>query len=836
MSRFNKITSVSALLAITLSLISYNYASPAKADIVSSSECLPAILMLRGSGEARIGDQDTKDITKTLDYKIYRKSESSPVLIKTNGYEGEQISQLLEGFTKQTNPSETISNVRFIGIDYDALAVPFIGDETDDEISAIEHIRNYDASYNQGGQKVVETIRNDELKGCNTQYMLVGYSQGVISARIASNLMDNNTNKIISSYVIGDPYQKSYSAETENQKSPANTGYQFNGVATNAVNFATINPFIAPFIKEIEEYMTESDKLMYRNDEEKEIYSRSLCHNGDPVCATYSATSVDSPFDQHGNYFDQKTDPLSQDLPGDIDLQYEIEAFDQQVKTLAESITYNPRARVLKKTPSFRGFSTLYNVANARPDDRCSWDENSDGVYEAEDILCRSYESSGVEMSNQGYESMRVRVVDSFGTERFYNSNDQVIQTPELEEMFKIEDGQWYKFRLYENQLSEKDEKWGWYEDENGNYVEDPNWVEPNVANEDCLNWDLLTWRPIEEDSDYANRINSQYCSREASDQEAYQATMVFKQVEKENSNGGAVKTLVSGYDSDYSISSNFDSEYSYYENSLKLSKTPRTDEEISVKFNSIIDGIPYYNIKLTKNVREEGLTKCLGTSKEYDYYSYKLSLVDCDSSNTRQMFSALPAYGDFGSLSVEKDVTPPIEPVNLFLEVSGSETNLVWDYSRDRGHAPNYILSKYNPTTEEYDIINDDADYRFEPIDFTNVSENDLQMYSLKAVDDAGNESETAHISFFKPEGVSPPPAPEILDLNEQKIKLKMPSDPSNKAEGVILYRDGVRIGTHYLDEIVELNRTSRDFYTVRYKLQEKVFSESSDYIYPYE
>lgn len=93
-------------------------AQPVQADIIGAEECFPAVLMLRGSGEKRIIKEGSNNV-------IYTKEMNGELVpfIETNGYEGEMLSKLTQHFTDQTNPVQTVSKTRFIGVDYEALDV-----------------------------------------------------------------------------------------------------------------------------------------------------------------------------------------------------------------------------------------------------------------------------------------------------------------------------------------------------------------------------------------------------------------------------------------------------------------------------------------------------------------------------------------------------------------------------------------------------------------------------------------------------------------------------------------------------------------------------------------
>jgi len=389
-----------AVLSIVLTIIILAgsiilFPSTAQADVLQEDECFPAVLMLKGSGEG-----DTKD--GPVEPRPYATlSSPSTDYIQTNGHEGAVISNLLEAFVNETNPAKTVSKVRFIGIKYPALPVipatinPENTSFTDAQIAAmdgaiwINHIIQYNESYRIGAQMTLDFIKEDEQRGCNTQYMLLSYSQGVISARLVMNLLNNETDKVISSYVMGDPFQKANGAVSSRQKSIANTSPETMGVGrlagesikggTDIIDY--FSPWFKPFtdaaknaISKYTEEITKADSFIYKDEGAGGIASRSLCHRNDPTCGINQFDEVDA--EQHVIYFNDATNA------GTVDIANEVTEFDKQVQALANSTSSNPRERTLTKTPAILGQEITFNVANTRPDDICSWDIGSDNTYE----------------------------------------------------------------------------------------------------------------------------------------------------------------------------------------------------------------------------------------------------------------------------------------------------------------------------------------------------------------------------------------------------------------------------------------------------------------------
>lgn len=192
------------IVVISALLLSLLVISPANADPIEEDECYPAVLMLRGSGEGSL----------PLEQRSYKNS-SGNILIETNGFEGERIGLALDELSKTTDPAETISKLRFIGIDYPALPVPpeypekpaLTGNLDIDggivavwraqvAVKTVEHFFSYLSSIEKGAKRVESQIEIDEDRGCHTQYLLMGYSQGALAARLAMTMV-NNPDKIL---------------------------------------------------------------------------------------------------------------------------------------------------------------------------------------------------------------------------------------------------------------------------------------------------------------------------------------------------------------------------------------------------------------------------------------------------------------------------------------------------------------------------------------------------------------------------------------------------------------------------------------------------------------
>jgi hypothetical protein len=432
--QMNKLKLNSIVVAATLIALSVvSFPISASADTINKNECFPAVLMLKGSGE---GIGENGEPVKADEY--FPQNSPGTKFIDTNGHEGLRISRLLQEFVNKTDPAKTVSKVRFVGIEYPALPVfPEMPDFTGSGLDATQqavfksailakHIIDYNESYRIGAQMTVDFINNDRRNGCNTKYMLTSYSQGVIAARLAINLLGNNTNTVVSSYVFGDPFQKPNGAVSSRQKTVANTSPHTAGVgriAASVLKTALGNGLAPPLssivsaagVNAINDYtneITQADPVIYNEDSTH--VSRSLCHTDDPTCGI--SDLFETEFEEHTNYFNPN---LSK---GRNDIAYEVSEFDKQVAALANTATSNPRERSLEKTPSVAGKTTTYNVTNVRSDDVCAWDEGDNGTVENR-ALCSTYN-----VSHLGDKAvMKVTVTDSFGIQYVYRSSTDVI-------------------------------------------------------------------------------------------------------------------------------------------------------------------------------------------------------------------------------------------------------------------------------------------------------------------------------------------------------------------------------------------------------------------------
>lgn len=722
------------VMAVALGLIIVT-PYPAQADVVGPEECFPAVLMLRGSGEVLADDAEYNPA-----------SMPDTTFIETNRKEGGTISRLLQAFVNQTDPAKTVSKVRFIGMNYPALDVeppstpvdiaPIAGGGDPapsvlmNSVLLMNHIVNYDDSFRDGAKEVVNFIKADERSGCNTQYMLVGYSQGVIAARLAISLMDNNTDKIISSYVLGDPFQKASGSSALTQRTIANTSHHTSGVGPLTLSvLGTANHYFTSFypdfgstaiVSSIQAYVSEmslSNPTIYRNNQNSGIVSRSLCHANDPVCGIDLANLGDVTIDSHTDYFD------SGEQAGSIDLDYEIEEFDLQVQTLANSTTANPRARTLTKTPSFIGGTTTYNIANARWDDVCAWDIGSDSVVDYT-AICEPYDVTHI-----GDPNMTVTVTDSFSIQETFASNTTAIDPTPLQgavdEIVSLDPNAWYQFKAYK-EATEGDDDFGY-------------------QYESCIEvWQsyssLISSMPHLSKSH--DCIDYNYASAVASN-----AGEVFKYIEIMTPQGPENRMLW-GYDDHYSWELD-----SYPQVNIKpTSNSSSQAQNVKAELAFFIENIPYYKFRFNS-------MECITSG------GYGMSLEICDTSDLSQLFSATKIDKHFGGLSIERDVTPPTNVTGLHVSINGSNAKLEWNSSEDsRQHVDEYKIFLKNSLTNAEMLVATESDKSYS-LNLNNMIANVDYTYRVVAVDYAGLESVDESITIQKPVlSALIPPAPILL------------------------------------------------------------------------
>lgn len=814
------------LLSVTVVSLTNNITSYkiANADTINSNECYPAVLMLRGSAEIKVSDDNSE-------YMEYNKDMES-TYIKTNGLEGQTISELVQSFVNQTNPSQTVSKVRFIGIDYPALTTNPTIPENDPNLSlaenstlkataAIDHLINYHDSYNQGAQNIVDFINSDTRQGCDTRYMLVGYSQGVLSARLAMNLLDQNNDKVISTYSIGDPFQKANKVTSNRQYSQASTGKDGTGIYRKALEY----------LMNIEEYdpndpddkakynlaetFANADHMIYRDEGAGSLVSRSICHHNDMIC------DFDWKLDmsEHLNYFQDNPDIINDS--GEIDLAYEISEFDKQVQTLAKSTSYNPRERVLTKTLPLIGEETVYNIANLQTDDKCDWDYDSDGIIDLANVACGTLNYTHTSENAK----MSVTVTDSFGIKHKLNSKAEALQIPSIDSPFEINPNKWYQFEAYQEPLTEKDYNNGWYFDENGDWVFDEEWEYPYNRDESCLKWLQPDDEYINEEN-FRNRIDLNYCWGELSDKDANDSLQVFKSVPHLTSSG-VKNRIISGFNDSYSWESRTQDAY-YRDNIMKLSKaSSNKNQDFDTKFAKVIDNEYYFNF-MQKD-------KCLTVYHDENHrYENNFILERCNLNNKNQLFKANQMPGNFGKLSVEHDRDAPTKPENLFIEIDLNTINFNWNLSKDpeRNTVSTYQLFKKDNITNEYSFVEQIRHYNVLPIDTSGAQPGETQTYKVVAIDAAGNTSEASTITFKIPSvSISAPPTPAVSSISSDGkiVTLSRPEYNENGIEELEILYFNKKIGS-FTDNTFTYETDRRyHIFTYRYKIADNVYSIES-------
>lgn len=718
---------LSSILASSLLFV----APDARSETIGEAECYPAVLLLRGSGEQKV----VSDKSESERSNYPKDSNDANALISANGYEGSKLSELLEEVTKQPD-IQTISRLRFIGVDYSALAVaPTISAPpsthnlaspdasgilnawiAQSSVETVKHYLNYSDSINEGAKNVKTIIDQDMARGCDTQYLIAGYSQGALSARLAVSLVDN-PDKIIGTYLVGDPHEKGGAADiSKGQRSIASTGWDRDGltrrVAPN-LNFvldppnATLFPnpleLVKPFLNKFDEAYSNSDSTIYRSDEI--MTSRALCHEKDSVCWTPFPLTEPA---QHTNYFDELTPE------GLLDLAEEAPAFSSQLAKLANSQTANPRERSITKTLSVKGKPTDYFIANSRVDDVCSWDKGSDGTFEVINGTCNEYRATNTGSTVK----MTVKVKDSFGVVHTYVSEEPVIDPEMLNTLVDIPRDKWLRFESFE-----------------GNKC-------------------VTIPQQFEEPSDfgpYGKEIEVKDCNQSPSSNYTFDATQVFKRTDV---NKHKNDYYVSGYDKDYYIESSND--FSAYEVDVYSFLGLKNESNLNPTFSGlkpslvqIRDGINYYQLKAYWGSREGCFTK---NKSKLD----QNNLAPCDWTDNNQLFKPIlaPESEKYGELSLEQDTSPPTEPENFKIEyLVGPLIRLSWNPSIDErtDQVASYTIEYYDST---YDEWIQDWDFTFSftnepPTSYETPGHWAITKYRIKSADYAGNHSDWVEISM---------------------------------------------------------------------------------------
>ena len=745
-------------ITLTLFLSILIPAGSAKAAVIGEFECFPAVLMLRGSDEHTLKDNEGNT-------PVYKKNGFDQVA--TNGNEGETIGRLLSEFVSKTDPTETVSKVRFIGVEYDALSVPGLpvtnGAQGDKQsLDIFDHLLKYDESYRQGAKKVLSIINDDEMRGCNTKYLLVGYSQGVISVRIAMHLLDNDTDKIFGSYVIGDPFQKANGAQSGRQKSLANTSsdtYGVGNVAATTLSVSLLNPIFYPVVPLVESYRNDktfADPLIYQDSQTSGQFSRSLCHEYDPVCGPKPGFEMGN----HMNYF------LAQ-----ADIDHEIDAFDSQVQLLANSSPSDTshRTRVLKGTVAVDGRVT-YNVVNSVPgsiynlnqDDKCYWDIDSDGIEESISAELNP-DSGSTDCRNVDFvhtespAEMTVRIVDSFGITHMRSIEVEEVSREIIENAYKLDPDKWYQLRPVEN-----DSKCLGFTGQD-NYENVSVGVQASILN--CENTTPTDFTEKSALAKQTFKAEPHHASNYPGEWDEFGTRLAW------------------GYDDDY----NMDSPNSF-ETSGPLG-LQMNDNYSSHHFEphlaKIENGIPYYFIR-----HRDG--NCVTVD---DFEKVNINWA-CDGYPERQLFSATAIDGDFGNLSLEKDATAPSSVQNLTVsDIRLGYAELHWDNSvDDRLGEVEYEVYSKNDDVET--LLTTTADTSTSLALETAYHVN--KTFVIKSIDASGNRSAGEEISFDTFSQLRMPDAPTLESMSDlgDEVVINLPYNQDEAIEKMAVYRNGEFLG----------------------------------------
>jgi fibronectin type 3 domain-containing protein len=751
------------VLTISLTLLSSIFipTGSAKATTLYPDDCAPAVLMLRGSGEGAL----ETDEYNHREYVPTDNPEADPYIV-TNGQEGPVIGRLVRKFVDKTyeNGTEnlTVSKVRFIGVDYDSLAVfPELNDYAsagagsfgaiDNAARIISHIIKYDASYRSGAKAILKVIEEDERKGCNTQYSLMGYSQGMISVRIALNLLGNDTNKIVSTYAVGDPFQNPDGVTSNYQVSGASSSPNSKGVGLFSLDtIMGIDQLVHPAdIAELSQYrndVTNADPVIYRIGDSQNQYSRVLCHQYDLVCAPGWGSGLN----EHTNYFNFAAD---QGTSGYIDI-LELEAFDKQVRTLAGSTFQNPGTRQLIGTVPIDGKAT-YNVKNARletgNEDKCSWDVDSDGIYEADNIECGTYDA--VHSVTSPTAKITLSIEDSFGNFHTLNLESESISSEAVDQITTLDPDKWYQFHPY----GETESCIGFGAQDNYE----------NVAAGMSL---------VEEDCEPSSAAIGGFEEKSALSKQTFKATPHHAaNYPGEWDEFG--KRLAWGYDEDYNLDS-YDSYSTDGPVKLQLNDD-YSSHHFEPRLAKVENGIPYYFIR-----HRDG--NCV-TLDENDMANINLA---CDSDPENQLFSVTSVEGEFGNLSLEKDVTAPSEIENLTVsDIELGSAILNWTEATDnRLGEVNYEIYNSEGVLEG---TTSDTSFALDLSESPSVS----NTFTVKAVDASSNKTSGAEITFDALSPLSKPDAPTLESLNAQVV-INLPYSDTEPIDTVAVYRNGSFIG----------------------------------------
>jgi hypothetical protein len=776
---------VSALLTLTLGITLLTVPTSAVANLVGEEECRPAVLMLKGSGEG-INNEGEEVVEKIYENK---NSENHGEYIKTNGHEGAVISKLLQAFVNETDPEETVSKARFVGIKYPALPVSpdllEIPDSSDasyasvllqNSISWTEHLIKYNESYRLGAEMTIDFINQDRARGCITNYMLLSYSQGVISTRLALNLAEEGNvgvgSTILSSFVIGDPFQKANAAVAPRQITTANTSSSTDGSGRLALDTLTntgslllmSQPALGPALFGLNSYkneMTQSDSFIYRDNGGDGLVSRTLCHQSDSVCGvTLDGSAPIQDILQHVNYFDSSKEA------GAKDLAYEVEAFDKQVKRLVlSSEVPSSKPRVLKRTTVVEGKTTSYNIAYTKLGDMCSWDHGSDGTEEVSNVPCGIH---NVITTSSEKSKMTVRIVDSFGIEHILSDSATTVPPSTVDKITSLDKNTWYQIHPYGHSNA-------------------------------CIGSDADALSPITAEDYVILQSNIEECESVSYSnllEKAKLSQQLFKKTPSTEEGKTHHESMAWGYNDEYKW-------IGFGDTGLGYKKNPNSYySDFAPKLIKTVDGVPYYAIE------EDSSFNCLRYNNLPEDGQNNLELHTCPIVNAPVtddfLFSVTPVSSnpnDFGDLSLERDTVAPEGVKNLTARVGLNQlVSLNWEPAID-DRDKHFIKYDIYKETSSGDVLLDTVDgshtiaeHRSYEISLVNSVPNTMETYKVIARDTGGNVSDSVSVSFMTPPPSAPLPSPVLNNIgsNYKNITISFPYDPILPVELIKIYRNG--------------------------------------------
>lgn len=825
--------------------------APAQADTDFAAEpqveeCLPAILFLRGSDEQRLNttEDNGKDVVKYF-------SEDNLLKFTTNGHEGPVIGNLLKAYAKAVPDNDLEDKVRFIGIDYTSLKVfpdpPNVEDsgivspiltEATYAMNFLKHIFNYYDSFTNGAEETANFIANDKDENgnpCETQYMLVGYSQGAISVRLALNLLNgtsdlanNMSEKIVNTYVFGDPWQQGGGAMDIN-KSLANTSSETDGVGRIAMGHASDLAFWSTVagmqnddlnsVSMWGQEIMKSDSTIYRDKSQDglHIYSRSLCHYKDPTCTVV-------PFDmgEHLNYFNPVTDP------GSLDIALEIPGFSNQIEQLINSNYVNNQERILKQTPSVEFEDTIYNVVHSKTGDSCSWDNNSDGSYEVVNVDCRGTHKEKVTESTA---KMTVKIRTSNGEDIFLSTESSAAKASAIDDLMQLKLDKWYQFHpngqpdqcVSLNQSdNQKPVNYADEEDENGNLIPNDKAVVSSCANESATDFSSLStlgkhsFKMVVHDI-YKEKLNAGHFNLPPGQQHGIDPSTDprYKPVRK----------MANGYNENFYLGS--DSPGNTSEAKIKAMKYSNRENALIPSFVKVEDGKFYYTIRSGANclaLNNNQLNIESGCSNENQLFSVTALDENLDSELSEKL----------GQLSLEQDTTPPTAVTNV--QVSSLSENLVtltWNPSVDnrngqvRYYIENLLENENGSYITEFEGIDTSESWWINDTSATfkiHTPEGAQNKFKIVSVDTAANINTfgaDSEVSFDTPyAALTAPSAPNLYEINYNPNSVTMTISGGSNATSFDIYKNGALIATTESSIYTDYDVVKGGTYNYAYKI----------------